>query len=388
MTQPELQGGDDVMCDARVRCLEAQHSGSFGRHETRGILAAVCARVGFGESEKPSIRLACTFSSSSIKKLPTNPPQYRLIKGLLSHVTLGRRRPISPGPSALFQPLIVSSSTSLWETDYNLHKSNSTYFSDLDIARMHIITCLMKTGLHKAHCEKPTDENEGKYGKSAGGGRLGVMLGGVACNFKKEIKPYEPYEIWTRVLAWDRKWIYLVSHIVKKGAVKPPGYSQQPGKKPGKARVSSKSASAGPLHPSASSASGPAAHPAIFATSIAKYVFKSGRITIPPELVLQHGELLPPKPEGLDDPSTTASPVIEATEMTNEAAAATVQSIASLNGEEIVSGPPDAADSSTWTWERIEAERLRGMKIAQHYAELDQLHSEFTADTVEALGEW
>lgn len=287
-----------------------------------------------------------------------------MIKGLLSHVTLGKKCPKSPGPSALFQPLIISSRTSLWETDYNAHKSNSTYFSDLDIARMHLITCLMKTGLHRAHFEEPTPENEARYGISAGGGRLGVFLGGVSCHFRREIKPFQAYEIWTRVLTWDRKWVYLVSHIVRKGAVKPPAYSQQPSKKVSRKGGDKVTGTLGgqdePTVP----------HPAIFATSIAKYVFKSGRITIPPELVMTHSELLPAKPD--EDKAAVPDEV-------------GVQSIASLPDEELLSSE---RWNGPWTWERVEAERLRGLSIAQHFADLDRLNSEFTADKSEALGEW
>ena len=63
---------------------------------------------------------------------------------------------------------------------------------------------------------------------------LMIALGAVTCHFKREIQPYERFEIWTRVLSWDRKWIYLLSHIVREGAVRPDDWALQPGKRPGK----------------------------------------------------------------------------------------------------------------------------------------------------------
>jgi hypothetical protein len=33
------------------------------------------------------------------------------------------------------------------ETDYNFHKSNSTYFTDLDIARTHLATAILRKGI-------------------------------------------------------------------------------------------------------------------------------------------------------------------------------------------------------------------------------------------------
>lgn len=45
-----------------------------------------------------------------------------------------------------------------------------------------------------------------KEGKAVRG-RWSIMLGGVACSFKREIGIYEGYEMWSRILCWDRKWI-------------------------------------------------------------------------------------------------------------------------------------------------------------------------------------
>ena len=60
-----------------------------------------------------------------------------------------------------------------------------------------------------------------------------MALGGVTCTFKRELKPYRKYEIWTRVLSWDEKWVYVISHIVKPDSANPTAYSDQPWKKNG-----------------------------------------------------------------------------------------------------------------------------------------------------------
>jgi len=39
-----------------------------------------------------------------------------------------------------------------------------------------------------------------------------------------------------------------------------------------------------------------------------------------------------------------------------------------------------------WTWDLVEKERKRGMKIAKHMGELDALKTEFTGDSKPALG--
>ena len=229
----------------------------------------------------------------------------------------------------LFQPLITSTRSPALECDYNLHKSNSTYFSDLDVARAHLLACLMRLGITEA----------GKKFKSQGYGSFGVILGGVACNFRREIKPYEVVDIYTRVLSWDRKWLYLVSYIVKKGT-KPKAYTLQPWKKGCKK----------------------ARKPAVCAVSVAKYVFKQGRMTIPPELVFQEARLLPMKPAVIKTDSSYISPVVNVTDAM------------------------EPAEAGAWSWEVAERERVRGKGVAELMNELDTLHEDFEPDSRPALG--
>src|SRR5690349_19737208 len=96
---------------------------------------------------------------------------------------------------ALFQPTITPSHSPALECDYNLHKSNSTYFSDLDVTRSHLVCALLNRTMRKLL------DNPGRIigpdGKPARG-RWGIMLGAVYCGFKREIKPYEGYEMWSR----------------------------------------------------------------------------------------------------------------------------------------------------------------------------------------------
>ena len=227
---------------------------------------------------------------------------------------------------------------------------------------MHLISCIGGPGLAKLNQQLAKE----------GRGRLGVMLGGVACNFTKELKPYEAYEIWTRVLAWDRKWLYLVSHIVKRGAVAPKGYSLQPWRKVRKSRRPEK-------------LEGTATHPAIFATSIAKYVFKEGRLTIPPEVVLQISDLLPAKPEDWEEGA-------QARFLSDSMIASNGSLTSGLQGEKVIASE-QSVDLSLrtderviWDWKSVEDERQRGMQLAEFMAGLDGLHGVFTGDSGPALG--
>ncbi|MCJ1415339.1 hypothetical protein MMC32_001671 [Xylographa parallela] len=209
-------------------------------------------------------------------------------------------------------------------------------------------------------------------------GSFNIMLGGVTCTFKKEIKPLEPFEIWTRVLSWDQKWLYLVSHIVRSKAVEPRGYTLQPWKKTGEGKRRVEHAQATP-------------HPAIFATSIAKYVFKQGRVTISPERVLEASGLLPQRPLDAKQQSTSgkfSAPSVSADGASQLMNLDSVTSRVELQAEPVLPEPSMPPKVDVWDWQRMEQERVHGMSIAKHMAGLDALHDVFTANDRAALGQY
>ncbi|MCJ1265836.1 hypothetical protein MMC22_005717 [Lobaria immixta] len=278
------------------------------------------------------------------------------------------------GPPALFQPMVISSRPNLIDCDYNLHKSNSTYFADFDVGRVHLCVSLLGSGLRNTSKEL--------------GSLVGIHLGGVSCNFKKEIKPYEAFEVWSRILCWDRKWLYTVSHFVKKGSVRPKGYTLQPWRNLKLEKGTKKNETGSNGVAASSDTKKSPANPAIFASAISKYVFKQGRLTIPPEKILQNSNLLPPKPAAIETPPSTESPAIEETSI-GAAAASALPSISSTTADEIIDASLKAhGDGDVWNWERTEAERQRGMRIAELYAGLEALNDELRYDDQPALGEF
>ena len=301
-------------------------------------------------------------------------PQIRLVAGLLRQIRSSRVRLAAKlGPSVLFQPIITSSRSPFLECDYNLHKSNSTYFSDFDVGRLELLVSLCGHGIDQTRKELAKESKEG----------FATMLGGVSCNFKREIKPFQAFEVWTRILCWNHKWIYVIGHFVKKGAVKPKSYTLQPWKKSKvkdaegtKAAINNDGATSGP-------------HPAIFASAIAKYVFKKGRLTIPPERILRASQLLPPKPADHETPPMTMTPNPE-TNSLNATAASIVETLTSDNAGEIMAASLTAGldESKEWTWERVEKERKRGMRIAELYEGLEALSEEFSSQNVSVLGRY
>ena len=313
--------------------------------------------------------MGCPLPISLGMKLTT--VQIRLLRGLFTHLRSSRVRLASKvGPAALFQPMITSSRSGFLECDYNLHKSNSTYFSDFDVGRLDLMISLGTHGVEKTRKELAGDK-----------GSFTCRLGGVSINFKREIKPYEAFELWTRVLSWDDKWMYVIGHFVKKGVVKPKSYTLQPWKKVKEVDGHANGAN--------TTNENPGAHPAIYASGISKYVFKKGRLTIPPERVFRASGLLPPKPADHETPPMSETPNPEVT--SNDAAVTSVAaSLTPDNAGEVMAASLTAkdADSDDWTWERVEEERKRGLKIAELYHSLDLLGEEFTGDGRPVLGRY
>jgi len=299
--------------------------------------------------------------------------QWRVFKGILYHIYL---QPTERTPRSLFAPMITSSTNSPYDCDYNFHKSNSTYFADLDVARAHYMGSIIRTGLTRLNAG---DEDGLPADAHAAKGSYYMALGAVGCFFQREIKPMERFEIYTRLLSWDRKWLYLVSHVVRAGKLKPESHVLQPWKNKGRSSAQGKQEEEDlKKH--------------IFATSIARYVVKKGRLTVNPEIVLERSLLLPTRPPGVGLPPRSEGGPVAATPATAD----TPAEIGNLTSpEQVAAGvaeklgdvrSDEQASSDDWSWDEMEAERLRGLKMASHFDALNGLHDELRAK--EALGKY
>lgn len=281
---------------------------------------------------------------------------FRFYSALYHH--LFKHRTSYPTPSHLFAPISTISRPTLRECDVNMHKSNSSYFSDLDINRSHLIAHLIKKSL--------------QIQKKQGQRPMYVALAGVTALFRREIKPFEKYEMRSRVLAWDGKWLFVVSHFLKTG-------KQKQGEDPQKR---------------------------IFASCLSKYVFKAGRKTIPPDEVLTLSGLIPPRPEGVPAPlypeassgsSSSNTPHGSMTPIPSLQPSAAVPVPAPVQSQENAAAASTLGDSTYdmvvdrvlekslecnadegagWTYGRIERERRKGMEICKAFLGLDGLDGE------------
>lgn len=195
-----------------------------------------------------------------------------------------------------------------------LHKSNSTYFSDLDISRVHLLLGLFKNGMAKLQKQEKKKS-------------VMPVLGGTSASFRRAIPPLGKYDIVTRVLCWDEKWIYLVTWFVKAGSMAKgqkrhfeSGYGMN-----GSAKL--EGSEPAPVYKN------------IYATTISKYVIKAGSVTVPPERLMVASGLIP--------------------------------AVDSEEAKKIM--------------EIIEKQRQQALRYARAFGELDGLHGEFDED-VDTLG--
>ncbi|KEY72042.1 hypothetical protein S7711_00060 [Stachybotrys chartarum IBT 7711] len=307
----------------------------------RALLRSVVS----GENARNRV-VVLLFLLLNLKSLPLS-WTFRVFYSILKHHLI-RKAPIL-GPRALFKPIISKTHAPLLEIDYNLHKTNSSYFADLDISRSHLVSYLCRQGTwavsDNAKFKLVRDPATGDLIK----GDFGVMLGAVECSFKREIGAYRGYETWSRVVSWDRKWLFIMTHFVPAGVAKPrewldPRYQGLRTRGPKDANGDWEKK--------------------VFASAISKYVFKLGRFTIHPAIVLEASGLLPERPGGW------------------------ISGEKQLGDESVDLGDVDLSIDGEWDWRRVEAQRRKGMETAGHFQALDSMHEAFDGGDYGVLGKF
>ncbi|KAJ5655888.1 hypothetical protein N7507_007838 [Penicillium longicatenatum] len=253
---------------------------------------------------------------------------FRFIRTLLTRLFINPVAIDQLSPECLFLPAIHRTRSPVSECDYNIHKSNSTYFTDMDISRGNLSLLLFSERLsfRPAHNSAV------------------MILSGVQCVFHREIKPYQPFEVWSRVLSWDEKWIYIVTHFVVRGAYRPKQYFLQ--------KVNAEKPFCPMKHEDAAMQEKKRRN--VFASAVSRYVFKQGRKTFPPEKMLKECGLLP---------STEAEVGSKPTE-------------------------PDGINIARSTWREIEARRKRDLEVAQLRLGWDGVNKCFEGEIHMALGRY
>jgi len=241
-----------------------------------------------------------TFVSSVLLLILTFPVWHIRWLGSLVYYFFLRRFAWSQEPDRLLAPLVMTRRCSLFEYDINGHKSNSTYFLDADISVGELIPRLASGSFHLR-----------RKAKKFAFPRLGAV-GGI---FLKEIRLFQTFKISTRIVAWDSKWIYVVTKFT----------------------------------------SGNVKKETIFAIILSKVVFKQGRETISPDVVFEESDLLP----------TTSNSGTSLAASNKPRAGNGVAKAARLSD----------SNGGLWSREHFEDRRKRGLAFVQGLLDVESLRS-------------
>lgn len=91
------------------------------------------------------------------------------------------------------------------DLDFNGHMNNGRYLSLMDLGRLHLV---MRMGLLRMVMRQ----------------KLAPTLAAVQMRYRMQLLPFQPFDLQTRILCWDEKWIYMEQRFVyvrgpKAGAV-------------------------------------------------------------------------------------------------------------------------------------------------------------------------
>ena len=84
------------------------------------------------------------------------------------------------------------------DLDINLHMTNSRYNSFMDIGRINFMI------------------RNGGWGKLRKAGMLPV-LGSLATRYRRPINPFQKFDVATRIVSWDERWLYMEQRIIVAG---------------------------------------------------------------------------------------------------------------------------------------------------------------------------
>lgn len=117
---------------------------------------------------------------------------FRLIRMLL---TVHWRSRVHPLGSSVLQMRVLPN-----DLDFNGHVNNGRYLTLADVARMDFV---LRTGAAKVawrHKALP-------------------IVGDAMAKFRRDLKPFERFEVHSRVLGWEGKWTFIEHRFVRHGRV-------------------------------------------------------------------------------------------------------------------------------------------------------------------------
>lgn len=86
------------------------------------------------------------------------------------------------------------------DLDINIHMNNARYLALMDLGRLDMI---VRGGLWRGVLHR----------------RWQPVIGGSLVRYRRPLKPFQAFELKSRLLAWDNKWLYIEHRIEAKGVL-------------------------------------------------------------------------------------------------------------------------------------------------------------------------
>ena len=116
---------------------------------------------------------------------------FRLLILLVRLIGLPRRR--------LFEESRVGFRVLPTDCDVNLHMNNGRYLAFMDLGRLHLVAQIGLLGIILRR-------------------RWGAALGAAEINFIRPLAPFQKFDLVTRIVTWDGKYVYM-EHRFESGGV-------------------------------------------------------------------------------------------------------------------------------------------------------------------------
>ena len=93
------------------------------------------------------------------------------------------------------------------DLDINIHMNNGRYLTIMDLGRLDLI---LRSGFGRIMLKR----------------RWSAVLGSVTIRYRRPLAPFQRYQIVTRILGWDEKWVFIEQQFVVDGQACAIAYSK------------------------------------------------------------------------------------------------------------------------------------------------------------------
>jgi acyl-CoA thioesterase FadM len=109
------------------------------------------------------------------------------------------------GPATPAEPMVLRFRTWPHDLDLNFHMNNGRYLTLMDLGRVQF---MIRFGLFCTIVRK----------------RWMPVIGAVHFRFRRSLSPFQKFELHTRILSWDEKWVYFEQKFMHKNELMAVGH--------------------------------------------------------------------------------------------------------------------------------------------------------------------